>query len=72
MTQDETYHAINLDEWTEEAFEHLGTHQDGPAGHYARYTGTKEECVNKCLEALRPLIERIMYQSDDYGYELEP
>lgn len=69
MDTDE-YHSISLDEWTEESFYWLGSHQDGVAGHYARYTGTKGECVEKCLAALRPLVEKMMYRSDDYGYNL--
>lgn len=67
----EEYHAINLDDWSEESFHWLESHQDGGAGHYARYTGSKEECIMKCLDALKPLLEKIMYRSDDYGYELE-
>lgn len=67
----EEYHAINLDDFAEESFQWLGSHQDGRAGHYARYTGTKEECVQKCLDGLRPLIEKMMYTSDDYGCELK-
>lgn len=62
------YWSIFLDDWAEESFQWLGGHQDGNAGHYARFTGTKEECITKCLTALRPLIEKMMYRSDDYGY----
>lgn len=65
------YWAISLDNFSEEVFHHLERHQDGKAGHYAVYHGTKEQAIQKCLAALRPLIERMIYQSDDYGYELQ-
>lgn len=64
----EEYWAISLDDWAEESFQHLGLHQDGRAGHYARFTGTKEECAEKCLEILRQLVEKMLYRSDDYGH----
>lgn len=67
----QVYWAISLDEWAEESFQWLGSHQDGGAGHYAVYTGTKQEAIEKCLSALRPLVEKMLYESDDYGYEKE-
>ncbi len=67
----EEYHAINIDDFVEESFHWLGSHQDGRASHYARFTGTKEECVEKCLKSLCSLIEQMIYQSDNYGYRLE-
>jgi len=63
-----THWAISIDEFTDECFDWLETHDEGPAGHYARYTAdTKGKAVKKLLDSLRPLIEKMMYESDDYG-----
>jgi len=61
------YYAIGLDDFTDEVWVCLERGQDGGAGHYARFTGTKEECVQKCVGLLRALVEKTMYLSDDYG-----
>jgi len=66
----EEYWAISLDDFSEEIFQWLGRYQDGGDGHYARYTGTKEECIDKCLTHIKKLLEEEIYESDDYGYDL--
>ena len=64
--------AISLDNFVEEVHHHLSTHQDGVAGHYARYTAeTKDAAVERAMQAMRPLLARVMYESDDYGEPAE-
>jgi len=70
-TTEKEFHAVNIDDFTEDVFDWLGSHQDGGAGHFARFTGTKKECVKKLLDNLKPFVEKQMYNSDDYGYKLD-
>jgi hypothetical protein len=65
------YYAISLDEWSEESFNRLGSKQDGGAGHYARFDGTKDECIEKATAVLKELVGEMIYRSDDYGYPAE-
>lgn len=63
--------AISLDEWAEASFSWLEINDDGPAGHYARFAAeTKAEAVERLLNILRPLVSKIMYESDDYGHAI--
>jgi hypothetical protein len=64
----EEYWAIDLDNWADESHTHLSCNQDGPAGHYARYTGTKEECIQAITDTLKELVSQLIYKSNDYGY----
>lgn len=68
----EQYFAISLDDLVNELHDWLGRHQDGPAGHYARFNATdKAQAVEKCMQNIRPVIERMMYESTNYGYPKE-
>jgi len=61
--------AFNLDELAEEVFTALEKGQDGNAGHYARFTGSREECIEKAIKILRRVLDDAIYPSDAYGNE---
>jgi hypothetical protein len=61
--------AYSIDEFFECGFHEVK--HEGPASHYARYDAeTEEDAVNKAVEAWRPFIESLMYESDDYGNQI--
>ncbi len=63
--------SISLDDMSEDLFNHMGTHQDGGAGHYARYTGAdREEAKTRALNVMAAWLEENLYISDDYGHPL--
>ncbi len=64
--------AIDIDDFTNEVFEHLGRNQDGPASHHARFTAdSREDAIERALASLRILVDRLIYPSDDYGRPAE-
>lgn len=63
---------IDLDDFSETIHHHLASTQDGGAGHFARFTAaTKQEAVERAVACVRNHLLEVMYESDDYGYELE-
>lgn len=65
------HYSVSLDDFCEEVWDHLEKNQDGGAGHFARFTAdTKEEAVNKAADCIKSLLESMMYESDDYGHNI--
>lgn len=64
---DKEYWSIHLDDFVSAVFDDLEGSQDGKAGHFASYAGTREEARQKIVKVLNHLVDKKMYLSDQYG-----
>lgn len=66
------YWALSLDDLAEDLHAELANDQDGVAGHYARYTGTREHCIGRIVAIMRTYVTKSIYRSGSYGYPYDP